>query len=187
MLCQYHPASIRSHLPDWDLKSVIMENIKTLKWPGFNWSWQQPAKPQPGLALGPGAACPLCPAPAVHAVWAARLQACSQAADLCRGRGDNSGCSSCVLLVIFKWTCNRHPTAPQTHAQKIRLFLKAKWIKNASENIAAVGKMWIPSKKYIIIPKNSLHYTEWVLGNTPWASKGFVTSTKWYQLQSRTP
>lgn len=79
------------------------------------------------------------------------------------------------------------PNCSTNTRTKIRLFFKAKWIKNASENIAAVGKMWIPSKKYIIISKNSLRYTEWVLGNTPWASKGFVTSTKWYQLQSRTP
>lgn len=60
--------------------------------------------------------------------------------------------------------------------------------RNASENIAAVGKMWIPSKKYMIISKNSLQYTaEMALGNTPWATEGFVSSIKQYQLQSTTP
>lgn len=67
-------------------------------------------------------------------------------------------------------------------------FFLTKMIKNASENISAVGKMRIPSKNYIIISKNSLCYTaETVLGNAPWASESFVRSIKWYKFQSRTP
>lgn len=56
-------------------------------------------------------------------------------------------------------------------------FFKPNGLKNASETISAVGKMKSPSKKYIIIPKNSLCYpAERVLGNTPRASESFVRS-----------
>lgn len=48
--------------------------------------------------------------------------------------------------------------------------------------------MKIPSKKYIIIPKNSLRYpAERVLGNTPQASESFVRSRNQHEFQSRTP
>lgn len=61
-------------------------------------------------------------------------------------------------------------------------------LKNASETISAVGKMKIPSKKYIIIPKNSLHYSaDRVLGNTPQASESFSLSRNQHEFQSRTP
>lgn len=45
-----------------------------------------------------------------------------------------------------------------------------------------------PSKKYIIIPKNSLHYpAERVLGNTPRASDSSIRSRNQHGFQSRTP
>lgn len=90
-----------------------------------------------------------------------QLHEYSQLLDRCWLRGDHSGCSSCFLLAIFKWTRNRHPTAPKTHTHKNQtffFFFLTKWVKNTSENTSAVVRMQIPSKKYIIISKNSLCY-----------------------------